>query len=206
MFNDYNNFGVREQQVMNQNLIEINQDYGVVIDDNGNISSVIKSNGEFDFEEILEKENHLEVLNSKYRKVEADYDYALKDAKFAIAADTAVFILTAVGTIASMGISLPIMLLTSCGIYGASKLMAVFAYGTRSSRKLKQEELEHEIERLVREIKNTELELSHDKDRVKFNREVDMEVIKDIEIPFNLNQIVRDDKEKIKVISLRRKM
>lgn len=33
-----------------------------------------------------------------------------------------------------------------------------------------------------------------------------MEVIEDIEIPFNLNQIVRDDKEKIKVISLRRKM
>lgn len=180
----------------------MNQNYGAVIDDNGNISSIRKDSSEIGFEEILKKENRLEVLNSRYKRKTEEYDNAIIDSKFAVAADTAVFVITAFGTIVSMGTSLPIMLLTSCGIYGVSKLMAVFAYGTRRSRKYKQEELTGEIKRLEREIEDTKSEILHDKDKVKFSKEVCMEVIDDAEILFNLDQIVSNEKEKVKVISL----
>ena len=50
---------------MNQKLIQINDNYGVTIDENGNTKMVSKESNDYEFQDILTKENELEDLNLK---------------------------------------------------------------------------------------------------------------------------------------------
>ena len=50
---------------MNQNLVQVNSNYGAVSDKKGNISIISKESGDYDFESILKKENELEDLTFK---------------------------------------------------------------------------------------------------------------------------------------------
>lgn len=52
---------------MNQNLMQINNNCGVVSDEDGNISVIKKENDLYDFEKILLKENELETLELKLK-------------------------------------------------------------------------------------------------------------------------------------------
>lgn len=48
---------------MNQNLVKVNDNYGAVSDENGDISIISKENCEYELKDILIKENELEDLN-----------------------------------------------------------------------------------------------------------------------------------------------
>lgn len=48
---------------MNQNFVKVNDNYGAVSDENGDISIISKENCEYELKDILIKENELEDLN-----------------------------------------------------------------------------------------------------------------------------------------------
>ena len=50
---------------MNKSLLQINDNYGAVSDENGNIKEITKENNNYEFKDILLKENYLQELNEK---------------------------------------------------------------------------------------------------------------------------------------------
>ena len=123
---------------MNQNLIEINENYGATIDENGNISTISKSSDEYDFEEILRRENELEKLNERYQAAQSAYSYNKSDSRNATIANVATVLGTAIATILPIGTTPVIVTLVTGGIiFGFGKTMSIGAYGTRKSRKIR---------------------------------------------------------------------
>ena len=57
---------------MNHNLVQVNDNYGVVIDEKGNVSLISKENCKYNFEHILIGENELEELNSKLNNLKRE--------------------------------------------------------------------------------------------------------------------------------------
>ena len=54
---------------MNENFIELNDNFGIVNDDTGNANFISKKTNEYSFEDILSKENEIEDLYDKLDKI-----------------------------------------------------------------------------------------------------------------------------------------
>ncbi len=65
---------------MNENFIELNDNFGIVSDDMGNLDFISKRTNEYSFEDILSKENEIEDLNDKLLQVKHELFYN-KEAK-----------------------------------------------------------------------------------------------------------------------------
>ena len=60
---------------MNENFIELNDNFGIVSDDMGNLDFISKRTNEHSFEDILSKENEIEDLNDKLLQVKHELFY-----------------------------------------------------------------------------------------------------------------------------------
>lgn len=65
---------------MNEKFIELNDNFGIVSDDMGNLDFISKRTNEYSFEDILSKENEIEDLNDKLLQVKHELFYN-KEAK-----------------------------------------------------------------------------------------------------------------------------
>lgn len=65
---------------MNENFIELNDNFGIVSDDMGNLDFISKRTNEYSFEDILSKENEIEDSNDKLLQVKHELFYN-KEAK-----------------------------------------------------------------------------------------------------------------------------
>lgn len=65
---------------MNENFIELNDNFGIVSDDMGNLDFISKRTNEYSFEDILSKENEIEDLDDKLLQVKHELFYN-KEAK-----------------------------------------------------------------------------------------------------------------------------
>lgn len=70
---------------MNENFIELNDNFVIVSDDMGNLDFISKRTNEYSFEDILSKENEIEDLNDKLLQVKHELFYN-KEAKLKAAA------------------------------------------------------------------------------------------------------------------------
>ena len=65
---------------MNEKFIELNDNFGIVSDDMGNLDFISKRTNEYSFEDILSKENEIEDLDDKLLQVKHELFYN-KEAK-----------------------------------------------------------------------------------------------------------------------------
>lgn len=120
---------------MNQNLIQINNNFGVVSDENGNISLIGKENCSYSFDEILLKDNELEDLNLKLKSSKAKLSDNKKNMIFGEIASVGL-IVAEVFLYAFLHSILPpetiMEIMAIC--YVSLKLMVSNMYGTRIKR------------------------------------------------------------------------
>ena len=67
------------------------------------------------------------------------------------------------------------------------------------------EKLEQLICKLEEEIPKLQKELDDIKDKTEYEKTIGMEMVDDKEIPFNIEQIARNEKTKVKIKDLRRR-
>ena len=189
---------------MKRSLIEINKNYGATIDDVGSITTISKKSGEYEFDEILEKENRLEGLNARYHEAKIEYDYNKSKSINAKIGNAAAVLATVVVSVLTLG-AIPLFATVVCGgtIYGFGKLLSISIADTRSNIRKEREKLEEVIGKLEKEIPELQKELDDIKDKVGYQEETGMEVVDDDEIPFNIEQIARGEKVKVKIKKLR---
>ena len=60
---------------MNEKFIELNDNFGIVSDDMGNLDFISKRTNEYSFEDILSKENEIEDLDDKLLQVKHELFY-----------------------------------------------------------------------------------------------------------------------------------
>lgn len=183
---------------MNQCLVEINKENGAAIDENGNITAITKSSDEYEFEEILRRENELESKNTMYEKVKKDYEYNKYKNAWTTIFNVTTYSMTIISIVLfiAAGISPTSIVVGSGGIYTIGKLMSL-AFGTRKHRKDEKEKLTQEISRLEEEIPRLEEELDDIKEKVKYKEEPNTEESIDYETVFEVNHI-SNSKVKVK--------
>ena len=130
---------------MNRNLVEINENCGAVIDEYGNVRAVSKSNNEYELDEILKKEDEIEINAARLEDARREYEAVkakIVSARFAnsISFGGAVFV-----GLVTLGGPVSASLLMIGFIYGMGKSYSLMEYGTRKGRKEKKERLEKEI-------------------------------------------------------------
>lgn len=190
---------------MNRTLVEINENNGASIDEYGNIRKISINSDEYKLEEILKKEDELENLNERLEEERRKYESVKMNISLArflnsISVGGAVFM----GLITLGTVHISSTLLISGFMYGMGKFYSLASCGTRKGRKEKREFLEEEIPKLEREEEASSIELWDMKRKVKFKEE-EVEVLNNLEIPFNMDQIVRGEKTKVKVLDLRKR-
>ncbi len=157
---------------MNQNLVEINNNCGIVSDENGNVSLIEKKNDTYNFEEILLKENQIENLKLKLE----DYSKKLDQNKFDIIGGeiiSTVLIATEIGLAIAFNsvLTLKELILLMTLSYLSVKGLFSFMYGTRIGRYIKKKKLTSEIEKIESEIPELEKELANIKEKSKYKVE-----------------------------------
>lgn len=154
---------------MNQNLIQINDNYGAVSDENGNISIISKDNQEYDLQDILTKENELEILKSRLNTEKKELSTNKKNIIFGeimngliIGGEIALYYF--------LHSTLPtsILLFLMSLVYTITKGLSLIEYGTRIGRITKRKKLKTSIESLEREIPESEKELCEMKQKTNY--------------------------------------
>ena len=154
---------------MNQNLIQINDNYGAVSDENGNISIISKDNQEYDLQDILTKENELEILKSRLNTEKKE----LSTNKIKIIFGEIMNGLIIGGEIALyyfLHSTLPtsILLFLMSLVYTITKGLSLIEYGTRIGRITERKKLKTSIESLERKIPESEKELCEMKQKTNY--------------------------------------
>lgn len=154
---------------MNQNLIEINDNYGVVTDEHNNIKLIKKENNSYPFEEILLRENELEELKLKLK----EYTKSLFFNRQCIVASkiaSAIFLTAFVIGFAFLYSQMPIGELVFCAILSCLcyKGITAFAFGTKSERDNEKKELTSIINQIESQIPVLEKELEEIKEKTTY--------------------------------------
>lgn len=154
---------------MNQNLIEINDNYGVVTDEHNNIKLIKKENSSYPFEEILLRENELEELKTKL-KVYTQILSSSRGAGVAGKIANALFLTVFVVSFAYLYSRMPIGELIFCEIlfYLPFKGMTVLTIGTKSERDNEKKELTSTINEIESQIPVLEKELEEIKEKTTY--------------------------------------
>ena len=187
---------------MNKYLIEINENYGAIIDDEGNIRTISKKGNEC-FEQIAAMEDELEENEKRLEEARNKYElnnFNIRSARLTNSISIVGGLLTGIASIGTVPGALPI--LVGGFVYGFGKSFSLLGYGTIKSRKRWKESLEEEIPRLERENTELSIELWDLKRKSEFKEEENIEEINNLGIPFNFDQITRGEKTKVKVKAL----
>ena len=185
---------------MNQYLIEINENNGAVINDEGKFN-ISKNSNEFEFEEILRREDEIEELNNKKDANKIKLYNVETYGRWSKAADIFAFVFAGLFSIPLIYISpiaIPVTVLCSTAF---TKSLLVIAWGTKKSRNKEIKRLETEISNTENEISSKEEELSNIKSKV--NYKVIIDETKSIDIP-TIKSVNVDKKVKIKKLGEKR--
>lgn len=157
---------------MNQNLVEINNNCGIVSDENGNVSLIEKKNDTYNFEEILLKENQIENLklkleifkeNLERNKKNIIYGEIINIVLLALEIGMAIFM--------SSALVLKDLILLMAATYIPFKLINILMHGTRIERHIKKKKLITKIEEIELELPTLENELANIKEKSKYKIE-----------------------------------
>ena len=191
---------------MNQKLVEINNNYGIVSDENGNISFIEKENDSYNFEEILLKENNLDDLKSKLE----NYKNKLSDNKEKIIYDyitDACLIVLEIILFAFLHSTVPLNILIALiiGCYIIPKMVSSLLFGTRLGKHIQKKKLTTDIEMMELEINTIEKELTEIKEKSKYkvnDSTFDETIYPKISLSMDSYNVKQD---KVRVLSLSKK-
>lgn len=155
---------------MNRTLVEYNDNHGASIDEYGNITMITKDKADYKFEEILQRENKLELLNDDLdvaNREYADRKYKLKVGKWC---NIGILLATSFLVGISLNTHTPIQeILILCGGFaGFTKLLSSSVSGFAISNKKQLRELNHKIYELENKIPKLEKEISDIKEKVNY--------------------------------------
>lgn len=185
---------------MNQYLIEINKNNGAVINDEGKFN-ISKNSNEYEFEEILRREDEIEELNNKKDSNKIKLGDIETLGSLSKTLDIFAFVFAGLLSIILMKYDPSLALITLLGSNSFVKALLVTAFGTKRSRKKEKERLETEISNIENEISSKEEELSNIKSKVDYK--VTIDETKSIEIP-TIKSVNIDKKVKIKKLGSKR--
>lgn len=155
---------------MNRNLIELNDNYGVSIDEDGNVTMIAKGQNDTSFKEILQKENELESLNDDLELLNKELDIKKFDLKICRIVNVAtIFVVSFFGFITyntTASIDQAILMSVASGAF--MKIMPLGASGTTIGNKRKIKRLTNKIYELENEIPKLEKEISDIKEKVNY--------------------------------------
>ncbi len=153
---------------MNKSLLQINDNYGAVSDENGNIKEITKENNNYEFKDILLKENYLQELNEKLNSSKEE----LSCNKYDIIGGeiTSVLFVVTIILIWYFGfkeLSLPIKIISSL-MFFPLKGICLLEFGSRIGRIKKRKKLKKTIDECEKEIPELEKELEYVKEKSKY--------------------------------------
>ena len=163
---------------MNKNLVQIDDNLGVVSDEKGNISLVRSENNEVQLEDILNKENELEYLSDKYKSKQLELEIIKEN----IGTANFLNIVSLAGGvyIYSLGVAtnpVYVALLVGVGVYALFNIISIGAgHGTIISYYKKRKKLLIELEKLEEQIPVVSKELENIKDKAVYRAEDTVEV------------------------------
>ncbi len=157
---------------MNQHLIQINNNCGVVSDEDGNISLIKKENDLYDFEKTLLKENELETLELKLKNSKEALSDNNQNKIFGEIANAGLIVLE-VAIFASLHsiLSIKMLIAVMAIAYMPFKGLISVICGTRIGRHFKKKKLTADIEKIELDISTLEKELKEIKEKSKYKVE-----------------------------------
>ncbi len=198
---------------MNQKLVQINNNYGVVSDKNGNISFIEKESDSYNFEEILLKENNLEKLKSKLENCKNQLSSTKLDmiggnvcGIISIAIEIVLF--ASLHSVLTLGTLITVMAISYINFKGMGLLM----FGTRIGRHSKKNKLINDIEKMELELPKLEKELKEIKEKSKYKVSISTvdETKNSIEkiypeISLSMDSYIPEKHDMVKILSLTKK-
>ena len=186
---------------MNRNLIEINDNYGASIDEYGNITMISKDNKDYEFKEILDKENKLELLDNDLEVTHEEIDITKKKLIDCRIHNVAIISLTLfIGAICFNVEAPSLEILKICVPFLAvSKLMPMGAIGTAIGNKMKLKRLNTKAHDIEEKKDSLDRELFNIKEKSNYSIKEDSK-----ELVFDVGEYSKNNNElaKVKVLKL----
>lgn len=198
---------------MNRNLIELNDNYGMSIDEDGNVTMIAKDKNEYEFKEILEKENELELLNDDLEILNKEYDNKKFDLRVCRIINVAtIFVGSFFGFITyNTTTSIESTLLMCAASAALCRIMPLGATGTTIGNKKKIKRLTNKINEIENKIPNLEKELNDIKEKANYSvldTEKDSSLTNDYQTQLDMEAHANNDEKtisKVKVLRLTRR-
>lgn len=187
---------------MNKSLIELEDNHGISIDECGSATVITKDKLDYNFEEILKKENKLELLNNNLCAAKREYNDTKNDLKWGRIFNILILTVTfLIGFTYSLVFAASIKMILICGGFaGFSKLIATMISGLPIKNKKRLKKLNQKIIELENKIPTLEKELNKIKDQVNYIALSDISSKNDYqELPFDNLKYTQDKKSKGKV-------
>ena len=200
---------------MNQNLVQINDNYGAVSDENGGIKVVSKKNNGCELKDILMKENELEYLNSKLNSVKEELVFNKTNATFGEIMNALIVVQEIVLYFFAKINNLEAKFFVLAFIYIITKGMNLFFFGTRIGRHNKRKKLIATIRDLEEKVPQLEKNLTEMKEKTKYN--VEDTTINNLKstnsisttyrgLSTNMQSNINEESKKVKILSLTKKI
>lgn len=200
---------------MNQNLVQINDNYGAVSDENGSIKVISKENSDCELKDILIKENELEDLSSKLNTAKRELssnklDTILGEVLNTVIIGGEIVLYVALNSTLPTAVLITIMSL----VYIPTKGVNLVSSGSRIGRYIKRKKLNATIRDLDEKIPQLEKFLTDMKEKAKYNVEYTTinesksadqisTAYRDLSVYMQSN--INEEPKKVKVLSLTRK-
>ena len=200
---------------MNQNLVQINDNYGAVSDENGNIKVISKENGDCELKDILIMENELENLSLKLNTAKKELSSNKIDTIFGEILNTLIVAGEIVLYVAlNSTLSTAALIIVMALFYIPTKGMTLELEGSRIGRYIKRKKLNATIRDLDEKIPQLEKTLTDMKAKTKYN--VECATINESKLASHISNAYRDlsvymqsyvneEPKEVKVLSLTRK-
>ena len=159
---------------MNKCLIQINDNYGAVSDENGNVKVVRKENNEVSFEDILTKENELSSLNEQLKDDKEELDINKNNMIYAEIFNLTIYGGTTALYFATEGKLTPVGTVLLLGTFYATfkGVACLMTGGTRIGRIKRRKQIKNDIESLEQTIPTAEKELNDAKEKIHYQDNV----------------------------------
>ena len=200
---------------MNQNLVQINDNYGAVCDENGSIKVISKEKNDCELKDILIRENELENLSLKLNTAKKELSSNKIDTIFGEILNT-VIVAGEIVLYVGLNSTLPTAtLITVMALfYIPTKGMNLVSEGSRIGRYIKRKKLNATIRDLDEKIPQLEKTLTDMKAKTKYN--VECATINESKSASHISNAYRDlsvymqsyvneEPKEVKVLSLTRK-
>jgi hypothetical protein len=195
---------------MNNGLAKLNDNYGIVSDEKGNIKVVNKKNNYYELQDILIKENEIEKLNKELEDAVND----LSTNKFKIISSEILNIVILGGEIYLFiifnmsPVNTSLLLACLAMFYISTKGLILSIFGTRIGRFKKRKKLINTIKELEETIPKLEKELENIKKKVEYSTYSETKLdnnMANIYQDLDKDESIISDKTNVKILKLTKK-